>query len=123
MKRLENKLDGICTKILRAILNKTWKQHPTRKQLYGHLSHFPQTIRVRRTRHAGHCWRSKDELISDVLLWKPSHGHARVGRPAKTYIDQPCVDTGCCTEDLAGAMNDRDGWRKIFMDINASSAA
>ena len=24
---------------------------------------------VRRTRHAGHCRRSKDELISDVLLW------------------------------------------------------
>ena len=30
-----------------------------------------KTIQVRRTRHAGHCWRSKDELISDVLLWTP----------------------------------------------------
>ena len=30
-------------------------------------------IKVRRTRHAGH-YRSRDELISDILLWTPSHG-------------------------------------------------
>ena len=36
-KRLEKKLDGNCTRILRAILNKSWRQHPTRHQLYGHL--------------------------------------------------------------------------------------
>ena len=51
-----------------AILNKSWWQHPTRHQLYGHLPPITKTIQVRRTRHAGHCWRSKDELISDVLL-------------------------------------------------------
>ena len=32
-KRLENKLDGGCTRMLHAVLNKSWKQHPTRKQL------------------------------------------------------------------------------------------
>ena len=53
------------------ILNKSWWQHPTRHQLYGHLPPLTKTIQVRRTRHAGHCWRSKDELISDVLLWTP----------------------------------------------------
>ena len=36
-KRLENKLDGSCTRMLRAALNKSWKQHTTQKQLYGHL--------------------------------------------------------------------------------------
>ena len=30
-----------------------------------------KTIQVRRTRHARHCWRSRDELIRDVLLWTP----------------------------------------------------
>ena len=118
-KRLENKLDKSCTRMLRAVLNKSWKQHPTRKQLYGHLPPISQTIRVRRTRHAGHYWISKDELISDVLLWKPTHGHANVGRPPKTYIDQLCEDTGCCTEDLSGTMNDREVWREIAMDIRA----
>ena len=54
-----------------SILNKSWRQHPTRHQLYGHLPPITKTIQVRRARYAGHCWRSKDELISDVLLWTP----------------------------------------------------
>ena len=53
--------------MLRAILNKSWRQHPTRHQLYGHLPPITKTVQVRRTRHAGHCWRSRDELINDVL--------------------------------------------------------
>ena len=70
-KRLEKKLDGNYTRMLRAILNKFWWQHPTRHQLYGHLPPITKTIQVRRTRHAGHCWSSRDKLISDVLLWTP----------------------------------------------------
>ena len=57
--------------MLRAILNKSWRQHPTRHQLYDHLPPITKTIQVRRTRHAEHCRRSMDELISDVLLWTP----------------------------------------------------
>ena len=72
-KRLEN-LDGNYTRMLRAILYKSWRQHPTRHQLYGHLPPITKTIQVRRTRQAGHCWRSKDELINDVLLWTPTYG-------------------------------------------------
>ena len=70
-------LDGNYTRMLRAILNKSWRQHPTRHQLYGHLPPITKTIQVRRTRHAGHCWRSRDELIRDVLLWTPTHGRAK----------------------------------------------
>ena len=70
-KRLEKKLDGNYTRLLWAILKKSWRQHPTRHQLYGHLPPITKTIQVRRSRHAGHCWRSRDELISDVLLWTP----------------------------------------------------
>ena len=56
--------------------------------------------------------RSRDELISDVLLCTPTHGRAKAGRPARTYIQQLCEDTGCCPEDLPGAMNDREEWRE-----------
>ena len=70
-KRLEKKLDGNYTRMLQAILNKSWQQHPTRHQLYSHLPPITKTIQVRRTRHAGHCWRSRDELISDVLYGPP----------------------------------------------------
>ena len=121
-KRLEKKLDGNYTRMQRAILNKSWKQHPTRHQLYGHLPPITKTIQVRRTRHAGHCWRSWDELIRDVLLWTPTHGRAKAGRPARTYIQQLCEDTGCCPEDLPQAMNDREEWRERVRDIRTTSA-
>ena len=100
----------------------SWRQHPTRLQLYGHLPPITKTIQVRRTKHAGHCWRSKDELISDVLLWTPTYGCAKVGRPARTYIQQLCEDTGCNPEDLPEAMNDREKWRESVRDIRAGGA-
>ena len=38
-KRLEKKLDDNFTRMLRAILNKSWRQHPTKQQLYRPTSH------------------------------------------------------------------------------------
>ena len=111
-KRLEKKLDVYYTRMLRAILNKSWRQHPTRHQLYGHLPPIMKTIQVRRTRHTGHCWRSRDELISDALLWIPTYGRAKAGRPARIYIQQPCEDTGYSSEALPELMNDREKWRE-----------
>ena len=108
--------------MLRAVLNKSWRQHPTRHQLYGHLPPITKTIQVRQTRHARHCWRSKDELISDVLLWTHTYGCAKAGRPARTYIQQLCEDTGCNPEDLPEAMNDREKWRERVRDIRAGGA-
>ena len=119
-KRLK-KLDGNYTRMLRAILNKSWWQHLTRHQLYSHLPSITKTIQVRRTRHAGHCWRSKDELISDVLLCTPAYGQAKAGWPARTYIQQLCEDTRCSPEDLPEAMNDREKWREKVRDIRAGS--
>ena len=114
------KLNGNYTRMLWAILNKSWRQHPKKHQLYGHLPPIMKTIQVRQTRHAGHCLRSRDELISDVLLWTPTHGRAKVGRPARTYIQQLCEDTGCSPEDLLEAMNDREKSQERVRDIRAS---
>ena len=122
-KRLEKKLDGNYTRMLRAILKKFWRQHPTRRQLYGHLPPITKTIQVRRARHAGHCWRSKDELVSDVLLWTPTYGQAKAGRPARTYIQQLCEDTGCNPEDVLDVMNDREKWREMVKDIHAGGTS
>ena len=96
-KQLEKKLDSNYTRMLRAILNKSWRQHPTRHQLYSHLPPITKTIQGR---HAGHCWRSRDELISDVLLWTPTYGRAKAGRPARTYIQNLCEDTGCSSKSF-----------------------
>ena len=111
---MEKKPDGNYTKTLRAILNKSWKQHPTKQQLSGHLAPITKTIQIRRTRHAGHCWRSRH-----VLLWTPSHGRAKAGRPARTYIQQLCVDAGCSPEDLLEVMDDRERWWERVRDIRA----
>ena len=111
-KRMETKLDGNYTRMLRAILNKSGRQHLTKQQLYGHLLPTTKTIQVIRTRHAGHCCRNRDELVSDLLLSTPSHGRAKAEQPTRTYIQQLCADTGCSLEDLPGAMDNKYGWRE-----------
>ena len=82
------KLDGNYTRMLWAVLNMSWRQHPTKQQLYSHLPLIMKTIQIRQTRHAGHYWRSKDTLIIDVLLWTPSHDWAKAIQPARTSIQQ-----------------------------------
>ena len=127
-KRLEKKLDGNYTRMLPAILNKSWGQHPTehqlydhpkKQQLYGYLPPITKTIQVRRTRHEGHCWSSRDGLISDILLWTLSHDRTKEGRPTWTYIQQLCDDTGWSPGDLPEAMNNSEGWRERVRDIRA----
>ena len=119
-KRLEKKLDGNYTRMLRAILNKSWLQHPTRHQLYRHLPPITKTIQVKPTRYARHCWRSRDQLLSDVFLWTPTYGRAKARRPARTYIQQLWEDTGCSPEDLQEALKDREKWRERVTDIRVS---
>ena len=117
-KRMEKKLDSNYARMMRAILNESWRQHPTKQKLYRHLPLITKT-KVRRTRHAGHYRRSGEELISEVVLWTPSHRQAMVLWPARTYIQQLCADTGCSLEDLPAAMDDREGWRERIWEIRA----
>ena len=115
IKRMEKRLDGNYTRILRVVLNKSWTQHPTK-----HLS--PKLSKLKRIRHPGHCWRSRDKFRSDILLWTPSHGRVKAGRLARTYIPHLCADTECSIEDLPRATDDRDMWRQSVRDINAGFA-
>ena len=74
--------------MLLAILNKSWRKHSTKQQLYGHLIPITITIEEADIRDI-----AGDELISDILLWTLSNGCAKAGRPARTYIQQFCADT------------------------------
>ena len=82
-------------------------------QLYDFLPPITKTIQVRRTRHAKHCWRSRDEIISDLLLLTPSYGRAKAGQLAgqlaRTYIQLLDADTGYDLKGLLEATDDRDG--------------
>ena len=60
-----------------------------------------------------------EKLISYILLWTPTYGRAKAGRPARTYIQQLCEDTGCSPEDLPETMKDREKWRERVRDTRA----
>ena len=54
-----------------------------------------------------------------MYVWTPSYGQAKAGRPARTYTQRLCEDTGCNPGDLPEAMNDREKWREMVKDIHA----
>ena len=60
---LTKRIEKNCTRqeMLQGILNESLKQYVTEKELHGHLPPISKTIQIRRTKHAGHCWRSKEE--------------------------------------------------------------
>ena len=124
-KQLEKKLDGNYTRMLRAILNKSWRATPPQDTNCTATCPLSRKLfKLGRTRHAGHCWRSRDELIRDVLLWTPNTWPCK-SRTTSTNIHsaaQLSEDTGCCPEDLPRAMNDREEWRERVRDIRATSA-
>ena len=84
--------------MLRAVLNESEKQHPTKKkyptklQRYGSLPPISQIIQVRTAIQDMLCKRSIQNLISDVILRNLTHGLTNVGRPANTYFRQLWVD-------------------------------
>ena len=45
-KCMEEKLEGNNTRMLHAALNKSWKHHPHKKQLYNHLPPISKTTQV-----------------------------------------------------------------------------
>ena len=98
--------------MLQDILNKSWKQYPTKQQLYSYLPPISKTIQIRWKRHIGQSWRNMDKLISDILLWTPEHGRASAGWTTRIYIQQLCIDTGCRLEDQPEMMDDRDEWQE-----------
>ena len=80
------------------------------------------TIKIRQTRHAGRSRRSRDELITNILLWTSSHGREKAGRPTRTYVLPLSADRRCSPEDLPEEIDDREGWRERVMNIRADSA-
>ena len=106
------KLGGNNTRTVDAVMNKSWKQHPTKQQVYGYLPPISQTTQARL---AGHQRERKDKTLSSSII--PTHWPTSVDPPAKTYINQLCVDTGCCVEDQPIVMIDRDGVQERIKGI------
>ena len=88
---------------------------PHKQQLYGHLPPITKTIQVGRTRHTGHCWRSRGELISGPLHM----AERKQGNQLEPTYSSSVRIRGCSPEDLPEVMNDRESWRKKVKDIRA----
>ena len=76
------------------------------------LPPISETIRDRKLRFAGHCYQAKTELVSDMIIWQPTHGRRSHSRPAKTYFDQLTEDNDCDPETLPVLLTDRDNWKE-----------
>ena len=100
------KLDGNYTRMLRAILNKSWRQ----RTKYTATCLLSQTLsKLDESDMRDTAGEAGDDLISDVLLWTP-HIWPSKSRTTCSNI-QLCEDTGCSPEDLSEEMNDREKWR------------
>ena len=112
---LDKKLDGAYTKMLRVVRDMTWQKHITNEVLYAGLPRISTTVQERRLRFTGHCWKIKNEVVRDLVLWEPKHGKRSIGGRARTIVDLLEADTGVPRDCLPAAMDDRDGWRNRAM--------
>ena len=60
------------------IFNVTWQHRITNEVLYAGFPRISIILRERRLRFSGHCWRSKNEVVSDLVLWELKHGKMSV---------------------------------------------
>ena len=103
-KTLLKQLDGTYTRILRMILN--WPQKVTNgstvvtKVLYWAINKISTKISRRFLKFAGNCQRRDDEVVSDLVLWEPTHGTKKLGRPPESYIRNLEHETGIPASEM-----------------------
>ena len=115
---LEKKIDGTYTRMIRAVTNKSCRDHLTNEQLYGEIPKISKSIRMQRLMFAYHCWRSKYEVASDLILWQPQHGNRSRGCPAKTYIEK---NSAYFINSTAFSFFDGVLYSLVFIDIKRST--
>ena len=105
---LDKMLDGAYSKVLRVVKNVTWRQRIPNEVLCAGLPMISTSVREMCLWFSSHCWRSKNEVVSDLIPWKPKHGKRSVGGQARTFVDLLETDTGVPRDCLPAAMD--DGW-------------
>ena len=98
--KIGKSLDGCYTRMLRKALDVSWKDHITKKELYGDLPRITTQISQRRLQFAGHCKRSEGKIISALVTWRPTQGRRSAGRPTKTFVDLLHQDTDFTTHEI-----------------------
>ena len=103
--------------MLRVVKNVTWRQCVTNKVLYTGLPRISTTIREGCLWFSGHCWRSKNKVVGDLVLWEPKHGKRSIGGQASTLILLICwrltpgsPETACRQQWMTGLAGEREPW-------------
>ena len=69
---LQRRLYGTYTNLLRRAQNIHWKEHATLQRIYGKLKPISSRLCQKRLQFAGHCYRADDEIVSSLLLLRPT---------------------------------------------------
>ena len=108
---LDKKLDEVCSKMLIVVKNVTRQKRITNERLRAGLPRISTTITERRLRFSGHCWRSKNKAVSDLVSWEPMHGKRSVGGQVHIF----CSSAGGGHWDLQRLLASSDG-RKGWLE-------
>jgi len=95
---------------LKGFKTSTTCQHATLGDIYGKLPRISSKLMQRTVRFSGHCYRTKDEVISSLLLWT-SPVPNRSNR--LTYPDVISRVTGIKVQYIPAAMAAQPVWRSI----------
>ena len=115
--KLQKRVDGTYTRLLMRIKNISWKQHPTKQQIYNNLPQVSKIIKRRLLQFAGYCLRASKEMASNFVLWKPNS----TGNSCNlTYPDVISRDTGIDFNDLGSAMGDREVWGSLVKSMTST---
>ena len=110
-KTMLKSLGGCYTNILKRIQNLDWRNHSTLQEIYKGLPRISTVLTSRMLTFSGHCFRSKHEIISDLLLWCPA-GPKRLRK--RIFLDILKQTTGLELGELETAMVDRELWREGY---------
>ena len=75
------------------------------------------SLQIRRLQFSGHCWRSKNETVSQLLLWEPKHGMHSKGAPSNNQqhlLTNLKSDTSLLRQDLASVIANRREWDRFI---------
>ena len=113
-----DRLNGCYTRLLRIAHNIDWTAHARNSFLYGNgaIPPLADTIAKRTLRFAGHAFRAKDQLVSDILMFEPRPTASKL-----SYLKTLCHLTGATKEELPGLMSDRDSWKIVVARLTKSA--
>ena len=82
----ECSLDGTYTRLLRKVLNISYKDHIPNITLHDSLPQISSTLRSRRLQFAGHSFRRAEKPIHSVLFFKPAGTFRPGGHVRTNYV-------------------------------------